>query len=69
MENIILYTINCPKCMVLEKKLQLANIKYSVIKDLNEMESLKITALPVLSVNGKLLEFKDAVDFINSRTK
>ena len=33
----ILYSTHCPKCKVLEKKLQMANITYTVFDNITEM--------------------------------
>ena len=63
---ITLYTIDCPKCKVLEKKLNQKGIKYDVVKDIEKMKELGITTAPVLKIeDGKLLMFTDAVRYIN----
>lgn len=61
---VVLYSIGCPKCGVLERKLNEANITYSLNTDVRKMRDLGIDAVPVLSVDGKLLQFSDAVDWI-----
>ena len=63
--NIILYTVDCPKCKVLEKKLNNANISFEVCKDTKLMAERNIIKLPMLEVDGKMLTFKEAVDMIN----
>ena len=60
-----LYTIDCPKCKVLKSKLDLKNLKYEIITDIDEMKSLGISSLPYLEVDGKLLSFVEAVNYIN----
>lgn len=62
---ITLYTIDCPKCKVLETKLNVKNIEYKTVKDVAVMKELGITTLPVLGVENDLLSFADAVKFIN----
>jgi len=64
--KIILYTTHCPKCNVLTKKMRSKNIKFSEISDVSKMTKLGITTVPVLNVDGKLLDFKEANDYINS---
>ena len=61
----ILYTIDCPKCKVLEAKLNQKGISYEICKDKNKMIELGIKSAPVLEINGQLYKFKEAVDFIN----
>lgn len=63
--NIILYTVDCPKCKVLEKKLNNANISFEVCKDTKLMAERNISKLPMLEVDGEMLTFKEAVDMIN----
>lgn len=63
--NIILYTVDCPKCKVLEKKLNNANISFEVCKDTKLMAERNISKLPMLEVDGEMLTFKEAVNMIN----
>ena len=62
----ILYTTHCPKCEVLEKKLNMNNIQFTIIDDKNVMINKNILSVPVLELeDGRLLEFKEAIDFAN----
>lgn len=61
----ILYTIDCPKCIVLEKKLNKAGISYKTCRDEDIMGQKNISNLPTLEVDGTLYSFKEAVDWIN----
>lgn len=65
MDNIILYTINCPICKRIEQMLDKKNISYTLCTDESLMSQLGIDTLPVLSVNGKLLQAKAAMEYIN----
>lgn len=65
MDNIILYSTNCPKCKVLEKKLIQKNVQYIKIEDLDILREKGFTFLPVLEVNSSILNFKEAVDYVN----
>lgn len=63
--KIILYTVDCPKCKILEKKLNMNNITYDICKDTKIMTEKNIQKLPVLSIDEKLYSYKEAVDLIN----
>lgn len=63
--NIILYTTGCPKCIILEKKMNIKNIKYEVNDDVDLMQKKGFMSLPMLEVDGVLYDFKTAVDYIN----
>lgn len=65
-----LYTLDCPKCLVLERKLGAKNIEYETVKDIEVMKKLGIDTVPVLELNdGSLLKFSEAVKWINSYTE
>ena len=59
-----LYTIGCPNCKVLEKKLNDSKIEYETITDENEMIKLGIQTAPMLEINGKMLDFVNAIKWI-----
>ena len=62
---IILYTTHCPKCTVLEKKLESKNIKFDVNENEEEMQERGFQSLPVLDVDGNTLDFIEAVKWVN----
>lgn len=68
MDNITLYTIHCPACNILENKLKEKNIQYNIVTDKTVMQTLGIKTLPVLEVNGQLLNYYAAWNWaVNQR--
>ena len=67
MQSIILYSTGCPRCDVLKDKLDTKAISYSINNSVDEMTELRISEVPILSVNGQLLKFKEAVDWVNKQ--
>lgn len=63
--EVILYTTDCPKCKVLEKKLNTKNVSYDTIKDIGIMQSLGIFSSPCLSVDGKIFDFQQSINWVN----
>lgn len=63
--KIVMYSTGCPKCRVLEAKLKAIGVKYTVCNDVEEMERLGFSTVPVLSVDGKNYEFLEALKYIN----
>lgn len=59
-----LYTIGCPNCKVLERKLNDLKIEYDTITDENEMIKLGIQTAPMLEVDGRMLDFVNAIKWI-----
>lgn len=66
---VTLYSTHCPRCNVLTKKLDLANIKYNLIEDQNEMIKMGFNTVPVLDVNGKIMNFTEAIKWLNAGGK
>lgn len=62
-----LYSIDCPKCIVLEKKLDKANITYDLCKDTKEINLKGMSVMPVLEVDGIRMDFKEAIKWVNER--
>lgn len=62
---ITLYTIDCPMCRVLEKKLNEKNVKFLTKNDKKELIKLGFYNLPVLEVEeGQFMNFKEAMNWI-----
>ena len=67
-ENVILYSTGCPKCQVLTKKLDAAGISYTVITDVDEMLALGIKSAPMLEIDGKMMDFSQAIAWVRDLT-
>lgn len=67
MAKIKLYSTNCPKCNVLEKKLQSKNIDFEICNDVDLMLSKGIQQAPYLEVNNELMDFTKAVKWVNEK--
>ena len=64
LSEIILYSTGCPKCTVLKKKLAEHNIEFIENNDVEEMTKLNFISVPILEVDGKRMNFKEAVEWI-----
>lgn len=64
---IILFTTGCPRCLTLEKLLMDNNISYSIETDVDKMLSLGLTDVPVLEVDGKRFDYKEALNWVKQR--
>lgn len=73
MNNIRLYSTHCPKCRVVEKKLEQAQIQYDLIdakenpEVIEELTALGIQQMPVLMVDDKILGFSEIIKWIGAR--
>lgn len=67
MQEVILYSTGCPKCDVLKKKLDDKGVSYIENTSTETMLGLGITQVPVLSIDGELKGFKEAVEWVNER--
>jgi predicted DsbA family dithiol-disulfide isomerase len=61
-----MYSTGCPRCVVLKKKLEAHNIRFSEITDVDLMLSMGIQSVPMLSVDGVLMDFASANEWLNN---
>lgn len=65
--KIVLYSTGCPQCTVLEKKLAEKGINYDLCEDIDTMTNMGIKKVPMLEVDGELMEFnKKLIEYINT---
>lgn len=64
---VTLYSTNCPRCKVLEDKLNYSHIEYDVVTDIDEIEQLGVQSIPVLKVGDELMDFGTAVKWVNEQ--
>lgn len=66
--EIILYSTGCPKCKVLEKKMNNAGLEFKIETDNEKVkdacEKLGILSVPILEIDGRVYSFTDAVKII-----
>ena len=66
---IILYSTNCPKCKILEQKLKSKNIEYIEFTDVDKMIEMGFSVMPMLEVDGVIMDFGTANKWINEFNK
>ena len=64
--DVKLYSTHCPKCIVIEKKLNQKNISFEEINDIDVMAEKGFMQAPMLEVDGEVMDFKQANDWINN---
>ena len=64
--EITLFTTHCPRCKVLAKKLEQKGLKYNEVTDVEYMQELGFTTTPMLAVDCDIMDFKEAVDWLNT---
>lgn len=67
MAKIILYSNDCPRCQVLKKKLNGANIQYEISNNFDFLLEKGIESVPVLVVDNEIFDFKKAVEWVNGQ--
>lgn len=65
--DVILYSTHCPQCEILEDKLQTKNIQYTEITDVSLMLNKGIKNVPVLEVNGEMMNFLKACEWVKKQ--
>lgn len=64
--SVTLYSTHCPRCIIIEKKLKARNVEYKEVNDVEAMKKKGFTAVPILEVDGDIMDFKSANDWLNS---
>ena len=68
-DKLKLYSTDCPNCKILEKKLNMKNIKFELIKnfDVSYLTNKGFYTAPILELdNGECLDFIHANTYINN---
>ena len=62
------YTIDCPACFVLQKKMDAKNLSYEIINDETIFNSKGIDRFPMLEIEGgPLMDFSTARKWVDSQ--
>ena len=62
-----MYTTHCPKCKVLYMKMMNKNIQFTEVEDIEEMKRLGLKSAPALDVDGKLMGFAEALQWVKEQ--
>ena len=66
-KQIVLYEHGCPRCKVLKMKLDQSGIEYENVNDIEVMKAKGFAEAPKLEVDGVVMNFKEAVDWIKEQ--
>ena len=64
--KVVFYTIDCPKCSVLESKLKAKKVAFEECRDIEIMQEKGFESAPMLEVDGVVMNFGEAVRWINN---
>lgn len=67
--QVILYTTHCNRCNIISKKLQESNIEYTEFTDVEKMLEMGFSVMPMLEVDGVIMDFGTANKWINEFNK
>ncbi len=65
--EVIFYSTHCPKCIILEKKLKQKNVEYREVNDVDVMQEKGFLQMPMLEVNGVLMDFVETNKWLNNQ--
>ena len=65
--KVILYSNGCPRCCILKQKLDAKSVIYEEENSVDKMIAMGINQVPVLSVDGELLAFGQANEWVNKQ--
>ena len=63
-----LYSTHCPQCIMLENMLKQKKVKYELVKTtLENVEAMGYSAVPLLEVEGKILNFNEGMSWVRKQ--
>ena len=67
--NVVLYTIDCPKCVILEKKLKEKGVEFLKVSDKDTIiaKGYGDSTFPILEVDGVVMDYKTAIQWVNNQ--
>lgn len=65
--TVTFYSTHCPRCQVLQRKLDRKGIDYTEVNDIEIMKRLGMKSAPALRVDDKLMEFTEANKWVNEQ--
>ncbi len=66
--SVVLYTIDCPKCLVLEKKLKQKQIPFVKVSDQEILvaKGFGDAHFPILEVDDVRMEYRTSIEWLNN---
>lgn len=65
--KLTVYSTGCPKCTVLEKKLQQKGLEFDKVEDIKVMRKMGFMSVPHLVVDDQPpMDFTEAINWVNS---
>jgi glutaredoxin len=65
---ITVYTTHCPRCKILEKTLTSRGVDYVAVEDVDVIMARGFQMVPMMEVDGKVLDYKEAMFWIKENT-
>ncbi len=65
--NVTLYTTHCPKCRVLEAKLNSKKVDFNIIDNEELMIEKGFQSAPMLEVDDNIMNFGEAIKWVNNQ--
>lgn len=63
---VILFSTNCPKCKILEQKLNQKGINFEISDDIQEVIDKGFMSAPVLKVDDEYMDFGQGIKWVNA---
>jgi glutaredoxin len=60
-----LYTTHCPKCKILEERLNEKKVKFEVIDNMEELQKMNFKSVPNLEIDGKIYNYLESIKYLN----
>jgi len=62
--KVTFYSNNCPRCKILQQKLDEKGVIYEKVSDINIMRQKGFMSAPMLEVDGKIMDYLQAINWV-----
>lgn len=69
MSTVNIYSTGCPKCNILIKKLKENGIDFNEYNQVDKLIDMGFKTAPILEVDGEMMEFGQAIRWVNNYNK
>ena len=69
MSMVNIYSTGCPKCNILIKKLKENGIDFNEYNQVDKLIDMGFKTAPILEVDGEMMEFGQAIRWVNNYNK
>ena len=65
--KVTFYSNNCPRCNILQQKLDEKGVMYEKVSDVEIMKQKGFMSVPMLEVDGNIMNYLEAINWVKEQ--